>query len=264
MELLFIVALCGAVLWLITRLLRRSNSGERSRPVPVSLPGFARRELLPYRKKDWLFTRAERAFYDVLEQVAGETYHIYPKVRLVDLVWLPKNTRQRQGHLNRVLSKHVDFVLCDRQHIAPVLVIELDDASHDREDRRERDAFVDEALAAAGLDILHIRVQRTYSPQDLGVQISEALGHGSLLPAPDSLLQPSAGSPALTRSEAPSTQAAHVPALATAAAAGHQITLWREAWCPQCQKSVQPKERDGWRVCATCGERKIQPQVVSL
>jgi very-short-patch-repair endonuclease len=36
------------------------------------------------------------------------------------------------------------------------LVIELDDASHEEETRRDLDTFVDAALNASGLPILHI------------------------------------------------------------------------------------------------------------
>ena len=93
----------------------------------------------------------------------------------MDLVYLPKGVENRQGHMNRVMSKHVDFVLCDRQNIAPVLVIELDDASHQREDRKERDAFLDKALAAASLPILHIPAKRSYSPKELAELIQQKL-----------------------------------------------------------------------------------------
>ena len=41
-------------------------------------------------------------------------------------------------------------------------LIELDDKSHDRSDRRERDDFVDEAFRAAGLEVVHVRTQASY------------------------------------------------------------------------------------------------------
>ncbi len=46
-------------------------------------------------------------------------------------------------------------MLCDAATTAPRLVVELDDANHDRPDRRDRDAFVDAVLSAAGLPIAH-------------------------------------------------------------------------------------------------------------
>lgn len=45
--------------------------------------------------------------------------------------------------------------------------IKLDDASHDREGRQERDAFVNQALQTAGLPLLRVRARGTYDPREL-------------------------------------------------------------------------------------------------
>lgn len=133
-------------------------------------------ESLPYRRRDYLLTKSERSFHEVLRGSLSAQIVVFAKVRLIDLVWLPKGTGNRQRHLNRVVSKHVDFVLCDVQSIRPLLVIELDDASHRRADRMARDAVVDAALEAAGLPILHIDAQRGYVVEDLKREIRGAMG----------------------------------------------------------------------------------------
>lgn len=46
-------------------------------------------------------------------------------------------------------------------------VIELDDATHARRDRRERDAMVDGYLSEAGIAITHFPAARRYRPADL-------------------------------------------------------------------------------------------------
>lgn len=56
----------------------------------------------------------------------------------------------------KIQSKHVDFVLCNTE-LKAQHVIELDDATHDRPDRIERDRFVDSALEMAGYNVLHTR-----------------------------------------------------------------------------------------------------------
>lgn len=132
-------------------------------------------ERLPYRRKDWLFTKAERSFFGVLEQVVASKFRIFAKVRLSDLLWLPKNCDKRQSHQNRINLKHVDFVLCTVDEVQPILVIELDDSSHDRGDRKERDGFLDSALAAAGIPILHVRAQQAYRVDELAKSIQSRL-----------------------------------------------------------------------------------------
>ena len=134
-----------------------------------------KRPSLPYKKRDYLLTAAERSFYEVLQTVVDNQLHVFPKIRLVDLLYLPKGTENRQAHMNRVQSKHVDFVLCDLQNVRPLLVIELDDSSHEREDRKDRDAFVDQALEDAALPILHVPANRTYAPKELADLIEAKL-----------------------------------------------------------------------------------------
>ncbi len=128
-------------------------------------------ESLPYRRKDALLSKAEQSFYLVLLQTIGAEWRAFPKVRLLDLVWLPRDTPNAQAHRNRVQSKHVDFVLCSSDSLRPVLVIELDDASHERDDRTARDAFVDRVLQSAGIPILHVSAKRAYVVSELAGQI---------------------------------------------------------------------------------------------
>ena len=103
----------------------------------------------------------------MLYAAAGKDLLVFAKVRLLDVLWVPKTIRDRQSHLNRVMSKHVDFVLCDRRTVAPVLVIELDDSSHEIPNRAERDAFVDAALRSTGLAVLRVPVRRSYVASEL-------------------------------------------------------------------------------------------------
>ena len=50
--------------------------------------------------------------------------------------------------------KSVDFVFCDKDYCRPLLAIELDDYSHNREDRKIRDAEVERILQQAQLPLL--------------------------------------------------------------------------------------------------------------
>ena len=145
--------------------MRRQRDGQ-----PVST------EPLPYQKKWYLLSPAERDFYETLRQAAEDRYLIFAKVRLLDLLWLPDNMKNRILHIRRVASKHVDFVLCHPQTVAPALVIELDDASHRLPERQERDIFLNEVLRVAGIPLLRVPVRKSFSAPVLRGQILEALG----------------------------------------------------------------------------------------
>ena len=130
----------------------------------------------PYERADALFTAAERAFLHALEQSAGSQFRITGKVRLGDILHVHKglSNSQRTTARNRINQKHVDFVLCDPRSLQVVGVIELDDRSHDRPDRQRRDEFVDRALGAAGIPILHVKVQRSYNAEEVRQWIKQA------------------------------------------------------------------------------------------
>jgi hypothetical protein len=165
MSLTFVVAI--VVVLAIVLLLILARALGRRLPTLPSLPS------LPYRRKDTLLTAAERSFYGVLQQATANDLDIFAKVRLIDLIWLPPGTHDRQRHINRVMSKHVDFVLCDPRTSSPLLIIELDDSSHAR--RRDRDEFVDRVLEGARLPLLRVPAKHGYNPGELSEAIRRSL-----------------------------------------------------------------------------------------
>src|SRR5450756_1100060 len=159
------------VLAVLALLVLQSTKGSRNKGTPSE-----KSEDPPYVLKRYLMSPAERSFFGVLEQVTDSSkYYIFPQASLNNLVTVEKGTGSYQTYHNKVDRKSVDFVLFDRNAISPVLAIELDDSSHDREDRQERDAFVDGVLAKAGLPLLHARTQTAYDPKQLAASISEAI-----------------------------------------------------------------------------------------
>jgi very-short-patch-repair endonuclease len=75
----------------------------------------------------------------------------------------------------KVRQKHADFVLCSCDKISPVLVIELDDKSHDGEQQRRRDEDKNRVLEAAGIPLLRYRAKAAYSSKEIAQAIRETL-----------------------------------------------------------------------------------------
>lgn len=68
----------------------------------------------------------------------------------------PVSGKNYRSYFYKVQAKHVDFVLLDEKLVARCIV-ELDDGSHDAKERKERDAFVDQAVTSVGYEIIHTR-----------------------------------------------------------------------------------------------------------
>ena len=144
-------------------------------PCPPDAPQTVPEPLtFPYGLCDEFLSAAEISFYHVMRGTLTPDVTILIKPRLADLLYV-RQPHKNQAARNRIDRKHVDFVLCETASMKPRLVVELDDASHQKKDRQERDDFVDKALGAAGLPILHVKAARSYVPQELFYQITLAI-----------------------------------------------------------------------------------------
>ena len=131
-------------------------------------------ESYPYKLTRSLLTSSEKACYVALVLASGGRYLIFAKVRLADLCQ-DLDRWADTGAFNQVSSKYVDFVLCDRTTFRPMLAIELDDRSHLRANRRDRDAFVDGVFRTMGLGVYRQWVRRSYDPAAIAHGIEDAL-----------------------------------------------------------------------------------------
>ncbi len=131
----------------------------------------------PYQKEPTLFTPAERSFLGVLEQAIGNEVRIMGKVRVADVLKVRPglDAKARQSAFNRIQSKHLDFVACDPNDLSIRFAVELDDKSHDRTDRQNRDSFLDEAMEKAGLPIIRFVAKKGYSVQEVSDAIAGRL-----------------------------------------------------------------------------------------
>ncbi len=86
-----------------------------------------------------------------------------------------KNNKHRRKWLNKILAKHIDFVLCDPGSLKPLVCIELDDISHQRPERIERDKFVNLAFKSAQLPLLRIPTQPEYRSREIRELIESVL-----------------------------------------------------------------------------------------
>lgn len=130
---------------------------------------------MPYIARGQLVTKSELRFYKSLLKAVQDDWEIFAMVRVADLLRVDAGAKARRKWLNKILAKHIDFVLCDPGTLEPVVCIELDDPSHNRPDRMERDQFVNQAFASAQLPLLRIPTQPNYRAREIREQIDRLL-----------------------------------------------------------------------------------------
>ncbi len=131
------------------------------------------------RRCAWL---AERSFYGVLQQAVGDHFLVFAKVRVADVL-SPQKGMQRsdwQRAFNKISAKHFDFVLCTKDTLSVEAAIELDDKSHNKPNRVQRDNFLNQAATTAGLSLIRFPVQASYSVQSIKSEVLTPLGLGSM------------------------------------------------------------------------------------
>ncbi|MCX6082271.1 MAG: DUF2726 domain-containing protein [Chloroflexi bacterium] len=151
----------------------------------------------PYLIRDDFLSAAELSFYLVLKTTLTDQALICPKVALGDLFYAKTQDHSKfRTYTNKIDRKHVDFLVSDPLTVRPLFGVELDDKSHQRQDRQERDAFVEKVFEAAKLPLVRIPAKRAYSVSELSALLQPYLGK---IPTPAPLpkiVQPASTNPA--------------------------------------------------------------------
>ena len=119
-----------------------------------------------------LMTDAEsQLFYFMRENLCQvERIEIFPKVRLADIVNVDNRITTDSKYLWKITNKHVDFLICKREDLSVICVVELDDYTHENKEAQEKDIFIMQTLYAANIRTVRIRTKiRTIERKDLAL-----------------------------------------------------------------------------------------------
>lgn len=131
-------------------------------------------ENYPYALRDDFLSVSEFSFYKVLVTHISDDYIVCPKVSLSDIFFVTDCKGENKfTYLNKINRKHVDFLICTKNKMEPVCGIELDDSSHSRADRVERDRFVNKLFAVSKLPLVRIKAINSYNQNEIITKIEE-------------------------------------------------------------------------------------------
>lgn len=100
-----------------------------------------------YYLKDSLLTPLEIEYYKVLDDYFGKDYRILPQINLASVI------DKEGGGFRTELFRNADFGIFD-MNFRPILLIEINDNTHFRKDRQERDASVALILKKAHIPLV--------------------------------------------------------------------------------------------------------------
>ncbi len=130
-----------------------------------------------YKPKIYITTLSEMKFYNVLLEIARELdYIVFAQVSLYNIISMQENLDYSTHikYFNKIASKSIDFVLVDKK-CRIKLCIELDDNSHKKKNRIERDNFINELFKELEIDLLRYPVYNVYYKDTLKRKIQESI-----------------------------------------------------------------------------------------
>lgn len=102
-----------------------------------------------YARKGALLTKPEYNFLMQLREIAPHKYEVLPQVALASVIDKKTNTSYRNE-----LFRFCDYCFFDKDTFEPLLLVELNDRSHLRADRQDRDAKVAAICASARIPLV--------------------------------------------------------------------------------------------------------------
>ncbi|MDT8376844.1 MAG: DUF2726 domain-containing protein [Mariprofundaceae bacterium] len=132
-----------------------------------------------------LLTQSELACFNTLKAVAGNEFYIMAKVSLSDIAVVKKGVDQaRLKRAAKQGKRHIDFILCNKESLAVICAIELEDAATAAS--RKRESHSADLLEEVGVVVFHMPVKTSYSIPEMQQALTPYLkGHQ---PSPDEMV----------------------------------------------------------------------------
>lgn len=103
-------------------------------------------EVKIYIKRDFM-TKTELHFYDKIKELETE-YKIVPQINLATII-----KKTNKGYINE-LFKNIDFAIFDKDYKNILLLIELNDSTHNKFDRKDRDLKIKKICNEANIKLI--------------------------------------------------------------------------------------------------------------
>ena len=123
----------------------------------------------PFMRRQQLFSPVERQFLDLIEKAVGQEFRVVSRVKLTDMLALRSNTNKKvaKSALLRATGKQLDFVLCNKSDMTPVLAIDLVQTNSKEGHNKQKDFFVTGCLDTAGIPHARIKAKHGYQVQEI-------------------------------------------------------------------------------------------------
>ena len=109
-----------------------------------------------YYAKSYVMTSRENECFKILNEIFSSKWFVVPQVHLSALLDYRVKGQNWNAAVRHINGKSVDFVLIGKESYKVICAIELDDSTHSRSDRIERDAEIERMFKEARIPLARI------------------------------------------------------------------------------------------------------------
>ena len=133
-----------------------------------------------YYAKPYVMTSRENECFKILNEIFSSKWFVVPQVHLSALLDYKVKGQNWNAAFRHINGKSVDFVLIGKESYKVICVIELDDSTHSKPDRIERDAEIERMFKEARIPLARIGRFESMTKSEIAKVITDAINGNSI------------------------------------------------------------------------------------
>lgn len=128
-----------------------------------------------YYAKSYVMTSRENDCFKILNEIFSSKWFVVPQVHLSALLDYRVKGQNWNAAFRHINGKSVDFVLIGKESYKVVCAIELDDSTHSKPDRKERDIEIERMFKGARIPLARISKFESMTKPEIAKVVTDAI-----------------------------------------------------------------------------------------
>lgn len=133
-----------------------------------------------YYAKSYVMTSRENECFKIINEIFSSKWFVVPQVHLSALLDYRVKGQNWNAAFRHINGKSVDFVLIGKESYKVICAIELDDSTHSKPDRIERDVEIERMFKEAGIPLARISKFESMTKPEIAKVVTDAINAKSV------------------------------------------------------------------------------------
>lgn len=133
-----------------------------------------------YYAKPYVMTSRENECFKILNEIFSSKWFVVPQVHLSALLDYRVKGQNWNAAFRHINGKSVDFVLIGKESYKVICAIELDDSTHIKPDRIERDVEIERMFKEARIPLARISKFESMTKPEIAKVVTDAISGSSI------------------------------------------------------------------------------------